>query len=226
MLSQFEVRDPPASDVGAHFKFSTVGVESLMGGTITAVTAAGITLPDIPQDRRFDIRDHGAIGDGKTIDSGAINRAIDRASAAGGGTVHFPPGTYLSYSIRLKSRVRLHLDRDAVILAADPPEAASETEGYDPPEESVAAHSPYQDFGHSHWRNSLISGIGLSDIAIEGEGRIWGRGLVNGDYEPGRLPAMQHGVGNKAIALFGCDRVLLRGVSILRAGRSCLDIRG
>jgi polygalacturonase len=193
-----------------------------MDGTTTAVTtavrAAGIALPDIPQDRRFDIRDYGAIGDSKTIDSGAINRAIDRASAAGGGTVHFPPGTYLSYSIRLKSRVRLHLDRDAVILAADPPHAASETAGYDPPEESVAARSPYQDFGHSHWRNSLISGIGLSDIAIEGQGRIWGRGLVNGDYEPGHLPAMQHGVGNKAIALFGCDRVLLRGISILRTG--------
>ena len=162
----------------------------------------------------FDVRDYGAAGDGGTIDSGAINRAIEAASRAGGGTVHFPAGQYASYSIRLRSRVRLYLDHGAVIVAAD----ASETAGYDLPEDSVAAQFPYQDFGHSHWRNSLIWGIDLHDIAIEGPGLIWGRGLVNGDFEPGHPPAMQPGVGNKAIALRGCRNVILRDFSILEAG--------
>ena len=162
----------------------------------------------------IDVRDYGAAGDGGTIDSGAINRAIEAASRTGGGTVHFPAGKYASYSIRLRSRVRLYLDHDAVIVAAD----ASETAGYDLPEDSVAAQFPYQDFGHSHWRNSLIWGIDLHDIAIEGPGLIWGRGLVNGDFEAGHPPAMQPGVGNKAIALRGCRNVILRDFSILEAG--------
>ncbi|WP_419759848.1 glycoside hydrolase family 28 protein [Acidisoma sp.] len=168
----------------------------------------------VSRDRPFDVRAFGAVGDGRTIDSGAINRAIEAASRAGGGTVLFPAGRYASYSIRLRSRVRLHLDRDAVILAAD----ASDRGGYDLPEDSIAAQFPYQDFGHSHWRNSLISGIDLHDIAIEGQGLIWGRGLVNGDFEPGRPPAMQPGIGNKAIALLGCRNVVLKDFSILQAG--------
>jgi polygalacturonase len=171
-----------------------------------------------PPAHLFDVRAHGAVGDGKTIDSGAINRAIEAASQAGGGTVLFPAGQYASYSIRLRSRVRLYLDPGAVIVAAEPPPLPSVTGGYDLPEDSIAARFPYQDFGHSHWRNSLIWGIDLHDIAIEGPGLIWGRGLVNGDFEPGRLPAMQPGVGNKAIALRGCHNVVLKDFSILKAG--------
>ena len=172
----------------------------------------------LPGASLFDVRAFGAIGDGRTIDSGAINRAIEAASQAGGGTVLFPAGQYASYSIRLSSCVRLFLDRGAVIVAAEPPAPSSVTGGYDLPEDSIAARSPFQDFGHSHWRNSLIWGIDLHDIAIEGEGLIWGRGLVNGDYEPGHPPAMQPGVGNKAIALRGCRNVVLKDFSILEAG--------
>jgi polygalacturonase len=172
----------------------------------------------IPADRIVDVRSYGATGDGATIDSGAINRAIEAASRAGGGTVWFAAGTYLSYSIRLQSRISLYLEAGAVIVAAEPPPQPSGTGGYDVAEDSIAARFPYQDFGHSHWRNSLISGIGLEDIAIEGQGLIWGKGLVNGDFEPSHLPAMQPGVGNKAIALFGCKNVILRDIAILEAG--------
>jgi polygalacturonase len=58
-------------------------------------------------------------GDGTTLDSPAINKAIETPSAAGGGTVHFPAGNYLSYSIRLKSNISLYLDQGATIIAAD-----------------------------------------------------------------------------------------------------------
>ena len=68
----------------------------------------------------FDVRAHGATGDGQTLDTAAINRAIAAASAAGGGTVRFPAGTYLSFSIRLKSNLTLHLDAGATLLAATP----------------------------------------------------------------------------------------------------------
>ena len=66
-----------------------------------------------------DVRVYGAAGDGKTIDSPAINRAIEAAAAAGGGTVRFPPGAYASYSIRLKSNIALYLDQGATILGGE-----------------------------------------------------------------------------------------------------------
>ena len=174
----------------------------------------------------FDPRDFGAVGDGVALDSPAINRAIDKAVDAGGGTVRLSPGTYRAFSVRLASRIRLHLEAGAVLLASEPPPEPTATGGYDLPEDSPAADFPYQDFGHSHVRNSLLSGLGLSDIVIDGPGLVWGAGLVNGDYEPHHLPAMQPGVGNKAIALFDCQRVLIRDVSILEAGHVAILATG
>ena len=69
----------------------------------------------------FDVRTIGAAGDGKALDTAAINKAIEAASAAGGGTVMFPAGNYLCYSIHLKSDVSLYLDSGATIIAADAP---------------------------------------------------------------------------------------------------------
>jgi polygalacturonase len=71
----------------------------------------------------IDVKSHGARADGITLDSPAINAAILAAHAAGGGTVVLSAGTYLSYSIRLKSNITLHLDRGAILLAAgdEPP---------------------------------------------------------------------------------------------------------
>src|SRR5882672_7715585 len=68
----------------------------------------------------YNIRTFGAKGDGITPDTPAINKAIDAAAAAGGGTVYFPAGKYLSYSIHLKSNITLFLDQGAVIVAGEP----------------------------------------------------------------------------------------------------------
>ena len=67
----------------------------------------------------------GAMGDGKTLDSPAINKAIEAVAANSGGTLCFPAGTYLSYSLRLKSNVALSLGQGATMLAADSPEDGS-----------------------------------------------------------------------------------------------------
>ncbi|MCB8883295.1 right-handed parallel beta-helix repeat-containing protein [Acidisoma cellulosilytica] len=174
----------------------------------------------------FDPRDFGAVGDGVALDSPAINRAIAKAVDAGGGTIRLSAGTYRAFSVRLASRIRLHLEAGAVLRAADPPHEPTATGGYDLPEPSPAEDFPYQDFGHSHFRNSLLSGLGLTDVVIDGPGLIWGAGLVNGDYEPGHLPAMQAGVGNKALALFDCQRVLIRDVTILEAGHFAILATG
>jgi polygalacturonase len=159
----------------------------------------------------FDIRSFGASGDGKSIDSPAINRAIAAAAAAGGGVVRLPAGTYACYSIRLASFVTLLFEPGATILAASPP-------GYDAAESNVPWEA-YQDFGHNHWHNSLIWGEKLRDVALLGPGRIWGRGLSRGEWpEAGLPPADAPGAGDKAIALKRCRNVILRDFSILAGG--------
>jgi polygalacturonase len=166
----------------------------------------------------FNIRSYGATGDGKTIDTPAINQAIDAAASAGGGTVLFPAGQYLCYSIRLKSDVALYLDQGAVVIAADPlPEG--QAGGYDEPEPEQPWEA-YQDFGHNHWHNSLIWGEGLSNVSILGSGRIWGRGLVRSNDPKSHNPRNQRvsGVGNKSIALKNCRNVQLRNFQILQGG--------
>ena len=126
----------------------------------------------------WSVRDYGACGDGTVLDTAAANRAIDAAAEAGGGTVEFPAGDYLCHSIHLRSDVTLHLGAGATIIAAEPP-APGAPGGYDAAEPNE--WNQYQDFGHSHWRNSLIWGENLENVSIVGPGRIYGRGLSRGN---------------------------------------------
>ena len=74
--------------------------------------------------KTYDVMEHGAVGDGRTLDTAAINKAIEAASENGGGIVYFPAGKYLSHSIHLKSHTTLYLSQGASILAAEPTEEA------------------------------------------------------------------------------------------------------
>src|ERR1044071_6639619 len=67
----------------------------------------------------YSVKAFGATGDGKTLDTSAINKAIDGAALAGGGTVYFPAGNDLSVSIHLESNIALYLDQGATIIAAN-----------------------------------------------------------------------------------------------------------
>jgi polygalacturonase len=168
------------------------------------------------------VKDCGAKGDGRTIDTRAINEAIETTSKRGGGTVWFPPGTYLSLTIHLNNSVVLYLEQGATLVAAStPPEGT--TSGYDAAEENLAGGN-FQDFGHSHWHNSLIWGEDLHDVAIVGPGRIWGKGLTTGLSQQPRAEAP--GAGNKAIALKNCRNVLLRDISILQGGHFAILASG
>lgn len=201
----------------------------------------------------YDVRAFGAKGDGQTLDTVAINKAIDAAAAGGGGTVHFPAGSYLSFSIHLKSNITLYLDQAATIVAADPKEVPKELNAsYDLPEPNE--WDMYQDFGHSHWKNSLIWGIGLENVSILGPGMINGKGLTRRSPRPRRQvqpgdtpaslgggqpsarvesplgesddPVVMNSFGNKAISLKLCRNVLLRDFSILNGGHFALLATG
>ena len=68
---------------------------------------ANLNAADLPVKGTFNVRDFGAVGDGRTSDSPAIDKAIAAATAAGGGTVLVPAGTFLSSSIHLQSNIHL-----------------------------------------------------------------------------------------------------------------------
>ena len=158
----------------------------------------------------YDVKAYGATGAGKTADTGAINKAITAANAAGGGTVFFPAGTYVSGSIHLKSNVTLYLDSGAVI------EASSDPEAYDAPEPNPAIDK-YQDFGHSHWRNSLIWGEGVENVSILGQGLINGKALTR---------EADKRIGNKAISLKLSRNVNIRDISMLLCGHFAILVTG
>jgi polygalacturonase len=161
----------------------------------------------------FDVKQYGATGDGKTIDTPAVNKAIEAAAAAGGGTVYFPAGTYACYSIRLKSNIALYIDHGATILAAENTNEA----GYDFPEPNPwGDEHRYQDFGHSHWHDSLIWGENLENISILGPGMIYGKGLGKWDRPKDK------GAGNKAVALKLCRNVVIKDVTFLTGGHFCI----
>ena len=197
--------------------------EFLKNAGIGIGAAAGIGVPFAkgqspsasPSGGQYDVRAFGAAGDGKTIDTPAVNRAIEAAAAAGGGTVRFPAGTYACYSIHLKSNVVLYLDMGATILAAEVPPEGTTTGGYDAAEAN-SGDNHYQDYGHSHWHNSLLWAEEQHNFGIIGPGLIYGKGLSRGTRELPR--AESPGVGNKAISLKNCHNVLLKDFSILKGG--------
>jgi polygalacturonase len=185
-----------------------------------------------PARNLFNVRKYGATGDGKTLDTEAVNRAIEAAAATGGGVVVFPAGSYLCFSIHLKSQVHLLLEQGSAIVAADSPMPGDLT-GYNggvyDAAEPNTAWDAYQDYGHNHWHNSLLWGEDIHDCSITGSGLIWGRGLSNGRGRKGDgapFKAEQAGAGNKAIALKNCRNVLLRDFAILKGGHFGLLLTG
>ncbi len=159
----------PITPVSRRFLLLTVSLFASLFAWVSVTAATGT----------YNVRENGAVGDGHSLDTEAINQTILKAAKAGGGTVYFPAGTYLSYSIHLQNNIALYLDQGATLLAAEPP--ADLSIGYDHPEPNPGVEL-YQDFGHSHWHNSLIWGENLENISILGPGRIFGRGLS------GRVP--------------------------------------
>ena len=110
----------------------------------------------------FNVKDYGAKGDGKTLDTGAFNKAIEAIAAAGGGTVFLPAGTYLTGTIHLKSKVVLQLDAGATILGS------KNLADY-----SRSSTAPMSDAA------PLIEGTNLHDVGIIGNGAIDGNTVRN-----------------------------------------------
>jgi len=179
----------------------------------------------------FNVRDFGATGNATTLDSPAINKAIEGASAAGGGTVLVPAGTYLCGSIHLRSNIHMLIEAGATILGAPQDlNAYDETE----PLPGIA----YQDGGHCYFHNSLIWGENLTNVFISGNGMITGGGLTRDSSILDKMCGYDHfqspntnvfapvRLGNKSIALKLCKNVLIRDITIFHGGHFAILVTG
>ena len=152
----------------------------------------------------FDITACGAKGDGQTLDTSAIQKAIDACHGAGGGTVLVPRGVFLSGSLRLKSRVRLKVEKDAILRGS--PKIADYTD------ETAPLHwGGAWAFAASQWKQCLIYAEDAEQIGIEGPGTIDGQGGTERKVFPNtndpRRPML--------VRLVGCRKVTVRDVTLL-----------
>ncbi|MEO5715578.1 MAG: glycosyl hydrolase family 28 protein [Luteolibacter sp.] len=115
--------------------------------------------------KRYPISDFGAVADGRTVNTQAIQKAIDQAEAAGGGVVDIPQGTFRSGSIFLKKGVELHLDEGAMLLGSN------KIEDYPKRETRIEGH-------FEPWRMALVNAQQIDGVRISGKGKIDGNGRV------------------------------------------------
>jgi polygalacturonase len=144
-----------------------------LGVTAGAVGTQSVAVPGESRRNRqspgggavFDVTRFGAVGDGRTKTTQALQSTIDACAAAGGGTVLVPAGRYESGALFMRSHVDLHLAAGATLAASPRPEDFPPIRGR---EEGVERKV------HS----SLVTGLDLVDVSITGRGALEGRGEV------------------------------------------------
>jgi polygalacturonase len=115
----------------------------------------------------FNVRDYGATGDGHTLETRAMNAAIDACAKSGGGTVYVPPGRYLTGTIQIKSHVTLDIDAGATVLGSE------NIDDYPAMENPWGKLDPRTD-----WISPLIYAVDAENIAVTGWGTIDGQGAI------------------------------------------------
>ncbi|MBN2328037.1 MAG: glycoside hydrolase family 28 protein [Candidatus Omnitrophica bacterium] len=173
-------------------RFSKVAVWALLAIVLNAGAVCGAFA--VESKPFYSAADFGAKGDGKTMDTKAIQAAVDAASQAGGGTVALPAGTYLSGTIFLKSRIHLYLAPGATLLGS---------RNQDDYPETIPQIRSYTD---NYVKQSLIFGENLVDVSITGQGVIDGQGEAFRWKEYIGRPYI--------IRLISCEKILIEGIML------------
>jgi hypothetical protein len=168
------------------FVFAALGLAIALGAATSAFSAS-VT---------FDVKQYGAVGDGTTLDTVAIQKAIDAATGTGGGIVDFPAGRYLSGSLYLKSHVTLRLQENAVLLGS----------AHQPDYRAVKFHA-------------LLVAEKQEDIGICGKGTIDGQGTALASdterlWKQGSLPDAKEGQRPFIINFRNCTNVTVRDITL------------
>ncbi len=175
-----------------------------------------------------DIRRHGAVPDGRTDNTQAIQRAIDACAADGGGCVLVPPGVFASGHVHLRSRIRLHIEAGGVL------QAIVDTRAYNCPSEDCLAATKARGF---------ITGCGLHEVVIDGDGVIDAQGpkwwvrhphqenkrlfgwVPPFDYTHPTTPDGQR-FTLRSVLFRGCSNVQVRNVTLRNSEEWTLDCLG
>jgi polygalacturonase len=171
---------------------------------LVACVAAGVSAE--AAERVWTPQTFGAKADGVTLDTRAVQAAVDAAAAAGGGTVRLAEGIYLSGTLMLKSGVTLRIDGSAVLRgSADIADYPSIT--------------PQADFLYrTRFTKSLIYAERQTGIGLEGQGVIDGQGTL--------FPARKGDDGGRPylIRFSECTNVAVRGVALVNSARWCSHV--
>src|SRR5437660_71861 len=110
--------------------------------------------------RIFNVRDFGAQGDGQTLDTAAVQAAIDACTKDKGGTVVVPAGDFIVGTVELKSNVTLHVSAAGRLLGSGKPDHYTAGKGVPPGNGNVV----------------LLYAVDADNVTIEGRGTIDGQG--------------------------------------------------
>lgn len=179
-----------------------------MKKVIATLLFAILTLGTMADAMTFNVRRYGAKGNGKHLDTSAIQKAIDACTNAGGGTVIVPEGTYLSATIELKDNVNLHLEKGAVILGTTDYKAYR---NLDPFTEGLGI-----DVG-----TALIVAVDAKNVSLTGEGTIDGQGAALKERhikEDKRPEGQRWGMRPFLLRWVRCENITVNDVTLKFAG--------
>ena len=188
---------------GAVSRRGFLGASVLAGSGVTGVGWSGERTPSM-RGTALDVRDFGAVGDGRTKDTRALQQAIDVVHQFGGGIVQLAAGSWVSGTLHLRSHVTIELAPGAVLLAS-------------PDDDDFAPHErlPFatgSDVETTDFAHALLAGRDLERIAIRGAGMI--------DMNRNRRS------GPKPIALKRCRFATVQGITIVRSPNYCVSLGG
>jgi polygalacturonase len=187
---------------------STIHCRTAIATIVQILCAGALACSSALAAAPFDVRAFGAKGDGAAKDTQAIQAAIDKASAQGGGTVVIPPGNYLSGTLHLRSNLTVRIEKGARLAFSPddadfdayealpyqiPASAASRDMGDKrplPPDATPAqrrrydAPPAYDDTETSYAHYALFSGDGVRNVTLEGDGEIDGNRPKRGGPKP------------------------------------------
>lgn len=149
----------------------------------------------------YNVREYGAVGDGQTLDSHAIQSAIDACAEQGGGTVFLPAGQYLTGSLFLRDNISLHIDSGGVILGSENPDNYP-----------IVNHR--WEGRHQDTYAPLITGNNLTNITISGRGTIDGRGAIW--WNAKKDGTLKH-PRPRLISFSDCTNVLIEGITAVNS---------
>jgi polygalacturonase len=174
-----------------------------------------------PPAKRYVITDHGAIGNGKTLNTQAIQAIIDSSATDGGGVIVVPKGTFLTGAIFLKQGVNLQIEKDGML------------KGTTDPNEYPVVKTRWEG-AETDRRAALLNAIDLNGVEVTGEGTIDGSGeewvrLFNElnsqkGIQPQSKPPVPRPGRPKLICFQNCRKVRISNLSLLNSASWGLHI--